>query len=254
MMTSVLGLIQWLQGAVSSKPASGRYRLQRWIGIAFGFVLAVGSVGVGVSEAGVVTQTRSFQDIKTVSGSGTFTHIGGEGLDFSVNPFNASLGTLNSFTISWSFNVLISGVAGASLPNVGTSFSGGLWVEDQNYWGYGNGTSLGGNPNASFGPASAGGTATANFYPSGAGSSYAPQILSYITGSNPFDLRYYAYGSDVSSGFYGTNVVSYRSELDIDMTLTYNYTAAPVPEPTSMAIFGLGTLGVVYRTRRKRQA
>lgn len=29
---------------------------------------------------------------------------------------------------------------------------------------------------------------------------------------------------------------------------------SPVPEPTSMAIFGLGALGIAYRTRRKRKA
>ncbi|MFY7893767.1 MAG: PEP-CTERM sorting domain-containing protein [Pirellula sp.] len=33
-----------------------------------------------------------------------------------------------------------------------------------------------------------------------------------------------------------------------------SYTQAAVPEPTSMAIFGLGALGIAYRSRRKCRA
>lgn len=51
-------------------------------------------------------------------------------------------------------------------------------------------------------------------------------------------------GSDF--GFSGTGGAG-------DVQLTLN-TAPPVPEPTSMAIFGLGALGMAYRARRKAKA
>ena len=52
-------------------------------------------------------------------------------------------------------------------------------------------------------------------------------------------------GSDF--GWSGSGVVG-------DVQLTLNTAPATVPEPTSMAIFGLGALGMAYRARRKAKA
>ena len=41
---------------------------------------------------------------------------------------------------------------------------------------------------------------------------------------------------------------------DFGATFTGEFSSSAIPEPTSMAIFGLGSLGMAYRARRKLKA
>jgi hypothetical protein len=63
--------------------------------------------------AAVVTQVKNFNDTQSGSGSGTFVHAGPGGLYDTFNPFNSSLGTLNSFTIAWVIDLTSDGTTDA---------------------------------------------------------------------------------------------------------------------------------------------
>jgi hypothetical protein len=49
-------------------------------------------------------------------------------------------------------------------------------------------------------------------------------------------------------------IASTNEGLIIGFRVASLSSSAVVPEPTSMAIFGLGALGMAYRTRRKSKA
>lgn len=64
-----------------------------------------------------------------------------------------------------------------------------------------------------------------------------------------FLLNYFSLGS-AASPFGNLNIKS-GVEDSASSTLVYSSAPAAVPEPTSMAILGLGALGMAYRARRK---
>jgi hypothetical protein len=79
----------------------------------------------------------------------------------------------------------------------------------------------------------------------------APNLGLYVgLGTNNYSLSYEpsTSGGSPSGGviFYGGGASSYG-------TATVNFTYTPVPEPTSVVLFGLGTMGLIWAAIRRRQ-
>ncbi|MBP8267518.1 MAG: PEP-CTERM sorting domain-containing protein [Zoogloea sp.] len=77
--------------------------------------------------------------------------------------------------------------------------------------------------------------------------------LAAFIGSGTYDINVAAHGASSASGA-GNLISQINTEAMANITVTYDYTARPpvtVPEPTSMALVGLGALGLAAIRRRK---
>ena len=207
----------------------------------------------GSSNAGVVTQTFNFTDTKSGAGSGTFINANSSGATFTVNPFNTSLGTLDSFTFAWSLGMTGNGVGDAGGGSMSISYGGTTYVNTTSYNGGGAGDSTGGI--GTFSTLSKSSSITNNFTPANAGSTYDPAILATVTGGSAFSMSYNNGPSADTAYSNYTNVVSATSTFTTDLTVTYNYTGAPasVPEP-SFAVAGAALAAAMVVVRRRRAA
>lgn len=159
-------------------------------------------------------------------------------LDATFQPFDSSLGTLESFTIAWTLAVTWDYVVGDG-GNHSVGISGTLFLNDTGYSGTGggNGHSLPGSgslsidrtPSSTFGPADA-------------------TLWSLVTGASAFDARF---TTPVEVTILGDASVDLT--LASTATLTYAYTATAVPEPGTFALLsGLVALVPVCFRRRRR--
>ncbi len=183
-----------------------------------------------LAGAADLVQTATFSTSKTASGTGTLVVVPKEGLSKGpFDPFDPSLGTLDSFTISWSSTLSTSGVVNSSANgSFNASISGNFWVNDVFYTGTGSGNGTGGATAAALGPISVPVVNTKVFKVSEAGSAYAPSILSAVTGGSAFNLSWINSStlttfSELATVSY-TNLASLTSSLTSTATLTYAYT------------------------------
>ena len=201
------------------------------------------------SDAGVVTQTFNYTDTKVATGSGTMILSNLNGVSFSVNPFNSSLGTLDSFTTVWNLNITGSGVGADSSASLTVQYGGTVYVNSSSYNGTGNGDSTGGA--GPFTTLSKSSTMTNTYTVANAGITYDPAILTALTGGSQFSA---SYSNGTSNTAYATyvNATSATATFTAGLTVTYNYTAA-VPEP-SFAVVGLALAAGTVVVRRRRAA
>jgi hypothetical protein len=204
------------------------------------------------SSAGVVTQVKNFNDTQSGSGAGTFVHSGTAGLSDSFNPFDSSLGTLDSFSIAWVVALNANGSADAGGGTVQVQMGGSFYVDTNSYSGGGGGDNTGSGPFGTFRTVTAVVTNTQSFLVSNAGVSYNPAILASVTGGTPFQLSYGSGSNVITTSYSGTSSVT--AVMTGSATLTYNYTAAPVPEPSSMLIGGSLFAGVAGMRRLRKRA
>lgn len=204
-------------------------------------------------SAGVVTQVKNFNDTQSGSGAGTFVHAGPGGLSDSFNPFNSSLGTLDSFSIAWVIDLTSSGTAGADGGSLQVQMGGTFLVNTASYNGGGDGDSSGNGPFSVLPTINANLTNTSNFLVSNAGVTYDPQILASVTGNTPFQLSF-SNGDNNAVYTNYTGAASVSAVMASSVTLTYNYTGAPVPEPSSMLIGGSLFAGVAGMRRLRKRA
>lgn len=210
----------------------------------------VAGLSVGGVQAGVVTQTKTFSDTQTNSGTGQIVHAGLSGLTESFNPFNSALGTLDSYTITWSTTTTGSGTTGNAGGAYTLNQGGTFYVGTSPYSGGGAGNSASGVANTVLEQKTSTVNNTKTFLPSEAGVTYDPAIYGRVIGSSPFTL---SYGGNSPTIYTTYNVMAtVTSTLSGSVTLTYNYTAAPVPEPASMWI-GASLLASTVGFRRFRR-
>ncbi|WP_269536907.1 PEP-CTERM sorting domain-containing protein [Cerasicoccus fimbriatus] len=210
-----------------------------------------------LSNAALVVQSENFDTtlFNGTPGSSPFVQ-NVNNVSAVFNPFDSGLGTLNSFTIAWSYTLTTNATTGASGGSIGASLSGSYSVDTFGYNGNGGGFGGGNGPNSPVSASTGNLAQSITFLPADAGVSYDPAILATITGGSPFTLTW----GDLGTGFLGTFSLSGISTalVTIDpgssVTLTYDYSPSAIPEPsTYLAIAGFTMIGAVLYIRRRKQ-
>ncbi len=197
----------------------------------------------GAAQAATVVQTPSFTYSSTFSGTGNVPTM--PAINLTVDPFDSSLGTLESFTITWEPATFT--LTGVVIPAGGGSISGGvsagLYINGIGYGGRTNGGGQSGTSNAAINGSFTLSATSATYQVAGAGVTYNPAILATVTGSSPFDIS-------MSSGasYSYMNLASGSISISVPLTVTYTYT--PVPEPSATLLGGLGALALLRRRKR----
>ena len=237
-------------------------------GVVLGLMAGAAQAAPGNYE---IIQTQTFSDSLS-----TFNPAGGTWSPntpriMTVNPFssyNTGSGTLNSVTIRWNNSWAFSGTASSDLSGASINLSGGgqVFVGPHIYNGGGGGNGTGGPPNSALNvTATWNGSSPADYvfalpWPG----NYNPAIATVLTGLSPFTV---AYGqtstSSDGSGTWGTftysGIGSGLLTANIDVTVKYSYfgeqvPAAAVPVPATVALLGLGLVGIGAARRKSASA
>lgn len=197
---------------------------------------------VGTVQASVITSTANFNDTKSSSGSGqiTFTE-----LTANFAPFNASLGTLQSFIFDWEVTLSTSSITSSAGGGFSQSIGGNTYINTFSYHGGGGGGSNGGGPNTTL-PATPSPVSIQDTY---LVANANPTILSIVTGGSNFDLAYKPTSGPNLAIVNFTNMAAISSSLTGSVSVSYDYTPA-VPEPSTYLLLTI-SLGVVGYVRKK---
>lgn len=155
----------------------------------------------------------------------------------TVEPFDASVGTLVSFTVKWEFEGTVAGAVaeGAESGKVSAEF-GGTFSFNGNAFAGGQGT--GATQAAPGEPVSLSysfPTYERTFPAAQAGLQYDPAFLQAIQGSSPFTLEARRGGSSFASIAY-TDVADLKSDIKAKATVTYQYTPRPAAADAALKI------------------
>jgi hypothetical protein len=172
-----------------------------------------------------------------------------------MNPFNASLGTLDKVNINWDIGLSFSGTTGSSGGSAGTSsFGGNEYVNTINYSNTGTGTGGGGGPNSSVSFSTTNQTyGHYEFLLANAGGTYDAGIWSAFTGASPYTV---SFDTGSSYYFYYTGIASGAMSSYRDVVVSYTYTPSAVPEidpATGSSALSLvaGVLAMIEQRRRR---
>jgi hypothetical protein len=194
-----------------------------------------------------VEQTVAFDHAATYTAvTGSVEHVDASFFTGSFDPFDSSLGTLDSFVIAWNVSNTVTGTLNGSGGAPSASVGGPLTLNGTQYDVFANGIGTGGPPGVpySFSMPIA---ATNTFLVSGAGTDYASAFLDAVTGASPFTV---AYSSAITVST--TSAMTFDVATLGDLVVTYNYTAAAIPEPAACAaILGLAVLAGTILVRRR---
>jgi hypothetical protein len=201
------------------------------------------------ANATLITQEKPFVFSSTSAlSSGTLAVVNTGDFTSTVSAFDSSLGTLNSFSIVWDMFFEMNGTVRNATPSTGSisgGASGNVIVNGIGYNGGGGSNSIGGDPgeiiSASFAV-----NVSDIFLSEDAGIFYDPQILAMVLGSSDFDLGY-----DASYIPRYNNLNGATASARGSVTLTYDYTATAVTSPITIAIFGLGLVGLGWSRHKK---
>jgi hypothetical protein len=157
---------------------------------------------------------------------------------FSVQPFDVSLGTLNTATIEWNTGaigsvVVATGTTGGSL---GFDFGGGVNLNVFAYGGYGGGGGDGAGQGQSIGVNLAPQGTTDTFSAANAGVTFDAGIWDAILGTTPFTLSYTgSYPGGTPYRITSINIASGNASMTTTATVRYDYSPGnpivPVPGP-----------------------
>lgn len=210
-----------------------------------------------IAPAASVSFTKTFEIDESFTGvSGTTEVFDNTFLAGTLSTFDTSLGTLDSFTITWTISGSLSGTLSAPGGAATVAYSGEFFIASLNLptsppsasnWfgggGYGSGGPGGmvlsipltapGNP-LSF---------TQTFLVSEAGISYDQAILDSLLGGEPVKLEWST--SLTFNGAFDTAVVTGDASAEI----TYDFTAVPEPSGALLVSMVLST-GLLIRSRR----
>ncbi len=197
----------------------------------------------GTAQASVITTTVTFTNTQSASGSGTIIHAGSSGLSGNFSPFNAALGTLDSYLIDWEVAITASGTPILLGGSFGETLGGGVYVNSINYNGGGNSTSAGSGNNTPI-PAKTLNLSVVQDFPVATAN---PAISSAVTGGSDFSLTYKTGGNTAYSSY--TNMADFTSTLTGSASITYNYTPS-VPEPSTYLLLTISLGAVGYARKR----
>jgi hypothetical protein len=214
--------------------------------------LIFGAVNFSTSAATTASVSQTFNFLYSFSGvttssssqSVSFPHL--ESYVPTVLPFDTTLGTLDSVNVNWDWGVSFSGVTGGSGGSVsmnipGTTIVGGFYSSGFNVASGGDAAA----PNTLFSAVAPQVFVHESFTAAGAGVTYNPAIWTAISGNSSYAAKL-AYGASQTY----TGLASGTFTANADLVVTYNYTAAAIPEPSSTcALLGLCALGLVTRRR-----
>ncbi len=210
---------------------------------------AFGLCGAFPAHAQTTVQTVEFNFTENYNEAAatTFTHVGSSFFTGSFAPFDASLGTLDSFVVSWNLANAVDGTFGGSGGSVLIELDGGLTLNGISYTTVRNGNSRGGAPGSAV-AYSVPTISETTFLVSAAGETYDPRLLDAVAGATSFGL---SYASPVTVQVSGSAVFDVITSGAV--SLTYNYTASAVPEPASgaMLLGGFAGMGAMMRRRRR---
>lgn len=200
----------------------------------------------GAAQAATLVQSQTFTTSRSYSGN-----MGGDSFptkavfSATINPFDPSLGTLQSFTVSWVLTGSVSGMGGASGTGVATLSVGGSASLNGSYFAsVSGGATVPVTANQPFSSAVSMSTPLENTYTVPYPGTYNPALLAAVTGTAPvlfvWDGTYSMSYSNVAPVNYNTNAVA---------VVTYTYAPAAVPEAS---VLGLGVIGGLTLLRRRR--
>jgi hypothetical protein len=184
--------------------------------------ILLGAIALAASlTAETVTQSADFAKSDVYTGSGSKELVSSVFFSADLQPFDASLGTLQSFTVKWEASGLLTGTVGPdSSGSASSSFGGSFYLAGSGYGGAGGGNGGGAGPGQSleviFPPTPI--VSEKTFTVAEAGVTYDPAILAAITGTSPFAA---AFDSAVTVNY--TNVVDLAASVTGTVTLTYTY-------------------------------
>lgn len=198
-------------------------------------------MGVSSLQAASFVQDEDFSHTESFATPGQHLVMPNNFLSTTFQPFDAGLGTLESFTIAWTLNVEWDYVIGDGGNH---SVSGGVnaFINSINYNGTGGGSghSFPGSGTLEFN-ANTSSTYTVSEISGGTEAS----LLAIIIGLDPFTSTY---ASSIDASLIGDASVDVR--VNGNVTLTYTYAA--VPEPSAFTLFaGLAALMYVAGGRRR---
>jgi hypothetical protein len=207
----------------------------------------------------------------TVSYSQSYNNTLELNSSLALQQFDTSLGTLTSITLGLYASTVTSGTVENTSSEI--AFGSGSFVESQTSFQLGNSTidnaiaanltissgyflTIGGIDYDIVGLASgesmqvngltANGDTTGSYNSSDA-------FYTMVEGNGTFAIDFSTYSATLTSISPAGDTVSatLTGSGALVGVVTYNYTAAPVPEPTTMALFGIGSLGLFLIRRRK---
>jgi hypothetical protein len=228
--------------------------------------LAISALGLltvaASSPAQAITSIQTFTTTDTFSSfspaSATQATYWSPVASFTVQPFNAALGTFTSATVVWSTTAAFTGTVGteSGTGNASFSFSGTYDVDGAPYFGNGSGNGNVGNPGDTFSTSVASFGSSRLFLASDAGVNYDPNILADFIGANAYPIAYSNAANPSSSpnGFYYTNISSGSAVFTTTATVTYDYVAAPsvAAAPGPLPLLGAGAAWAWSRRLRRR--
>ena len=178
---------------------------------------------------------------------------------FSVQPFDASLGTLNTATIEWNTGAIGTVVVGTGTDggSLGFDFGGEVNLNAFAYGGYGGGGGDGAGPGQTIGVNLLPKGTTNTFSAANAGVTFDAGLWAAILGSAPYTLSYTgSYPGGTPYRITSINIASGNAVMTTTATVFYNYTPlnpiASVPGP--LPLLGAGAAWSWSRRLRRRCA
>ena len=226
--------------------------LSPWPKLALGSVAALVAVCLSPGMAQAATAVQSFTLTDTFSSFPTAsstqaTQVFATPL-FTVQPFNANLGTLTNTVVVWSTSASFTGAAASGGGTAALSVSGSTFINTNVYGGNGNGNGAS-SPDTN--------TFSVNLAPVGIATTFLPgsgnpAFQAAFTGPSPYTIKWFNSGNNRSPNTFSyTNIASGNASFTTTASVTYSYVAAPaVPGP--LPLLGVGAAFSWSRKMRKQ--
>jgi hypothetical protein len=226
--------------------------LSPWPKFALGAVAALAALSLSPGKAQAATAVQSFTLTDTFSSFPAASSIEARQVFatplFTVQPFNANLGTLTNTVVVWSTSASFTGASASGGGTANLGVSGSTFINTNSYSGNGNG-------NGTFSPGTS--PFSVNLAPVGVTTAFLPgsgnpAFQAAFTGPSPYTIKWFDSTNNRSPNtFRYTNIASGNASFTTTASVTYDYVAAPaVPGP--LPLLGVGAAFSWSRRMRKR--